>query len=83
MRQIVFSGLAHDVVEDEADNDQAGEHEHQQGEDEEGGLGAIFCCRLGDAESVDEGVGEKVEEPHELIMRVGCGESWGVGFASE
>ena len=55
-------------MDHEAYDDQRDQHEQEQGEDEEGGLFAVALGGLGDAEGVDEGVGEEVEERQGSII---------------
>ncbi len=57
-------------VEDVGDGGHGAEGDQDEAEDEESRLLARLFGRLGDAEGVDEGVGEEVEQAHGRIMRV-------------
>ena len=55
---------AQDAIEKAADEGGCGEADEEEDEDEPGGAAAGFLGRLGDAEGVDEGGGERLEQTH-------------------
>ena len=61
-----FSGhrLVHGLVDEEPGCGYAEEEKDEQPEDEEGGAAAGGFVRASDAEGIDEGVGEEVEDLH-------------------
>ena len=54
----------HGGVNEESGDGGERERDDNESEDEEGGLFSGFLGGPGDAEGVDEGIGEKVEETH-------------------
>ena len=64
--------LAHGRMNREPGNDGNRKGENNQAQDEEGCLFTRLLRRSGDAEGIDEGIREKVEQLHCLIMRYCC-----------
>ncbi len=65
----VLPGLTHAEMDEVSGRADAEEDKHGQAADEEGDGPAGLVGGLGDAERVDEGVGEEIEEAHAIIMR--------------
>lgn len=58
----------HQVIKDAANGTDGDQGEDQEGENEPGGAATSLLGGLGDAEGVDEGGGEGLEESHGAIV---------------
>lgn len=61
------NSLSQDAVQQESNDRNSRYQDQQQGADKERCLPAGFLGRLGDAEGVDEGVGQEVKQGHALL----------------
>ncbi len=59
-----------------ADGDQGSRDEREHPQDEPGDVAARLVCRLGDAESIDEGRRKGFQKRHESMVRRGRGGFW-------